>query len=168
MTMGHTNASATFVPQVEDATSSVGGGHAFADCPGFLDNRGFEINVANIVNVKQTVRSAESAVVVVVVNYHALRADRGKGMADLLTTLVSLFGSVASVRAHAPSLLLALSHAPVAHPVTGAALTLEHHTRTLLDPSGLGRPEAEALAALGGRLVLYDLCLLYTSDAADE
>jgi hypothetical protein len=51
-------------PQVSaEAAAPVGEGHAFADCPGFLDNRGMEINVANAVNVKQTIAAAETTVV---------------------------------------------------------------------------------------------------------
>jgi hypothetical protein len=52
MRIGHSCLSETFAPQVEDAAASLGPGYAFADCPGFLDNRGFEINVANAVNVR--------------------------------------------------------------------------------------------------------------------
>ena len=37
-----------------------------------------QVNVANAVNVKQTLAAAASAVVVVIINYHSLRADRGK------------------------------------------------------------------------------------------
>ena len=60
MKIGHTNTSETFAPQVEDAAASLGAGFAYADCPGFLDNRGFEINVANAVNVKQMAVAAAS------------------------------------------------------------------------------------------------------------
>ena len=105
MRIGHTCSSETFAPQVEDATASLGPGFAFADCPGFLDNRGFEINVANAVNVRHTAAAATSAVVVVVINYYSLRADRGKGLHDLLRILIGLFGSAEQVRAHAQSVL---------------------------------------------------------------
>ena len=59
MKIGHTKESMTFMPEVEPA-SSLGTGFSYADCPGFLDNRGFEINVANAVNIKQTITSAAS------------------------------------------------------------------------------------------------------------
>ena len=78
---------------MEGAAKSFGEGVAFADCPGFLDNRGFEINVANVVNVKQTIAAAESVVVVVIINYHSLLADRGKGVRDLVNILCGLFGA---------------------------------------------------------------------------
>ena len=147
MRIGHSNASETFAPQVEDAAESVGAGFAFVDCPGFLDNRGFEINVANAVNVRHAVAAASSAVVVVVVNYYSLRADRGKGLHDLLSILLGLFGSVESVKAHAPSVLLAISHAPVVHAETQRPLSRDDHKRRLLDPSGLDQP-SQALTTM--------------------
>ena len=143
MRIGHTSSSETFAPQVEDAVASLGAGFAFADCPGFLDNRGFEINVANAVNVRHTAAAATSAVVVVVINYYSLRADRGKGLHDLFRILLGLFGSAEQVRAHAPSVLLAISQAPVCHPETGAATTLERVRRVLLSPAGLDEATAE-------------------------
>lgn len=148
MRIGHSNTSETFSPQVEDATSSIGAGYAFADCPGFLDNRGFEINVANAVNVRHTVAAASSAVVVVVVNFYSLRADRGKGLRDLLSILLGLFGSVERVKEHAPSVLLAISHCPVHHPETGEAMTLARYREALLDPDGLDETTGEVLKAL--------------------
>ena len=100
MRIGHTNQSQTFVPQVEPApAASLGARAAFADCPGFIDSRGFEINVSNAVNVRQAVAAAASCVVVVVINYFSLLADRGKGVRDLMAILASLFGTPAAVRA---------------------------------------------------------------------
>ena len=32
----------------------------YCDCPGFLDNRGAEINIANACNIKQTIAQAAS------------------------------------------------------------------------------------------------------------
>jgi hypothetical protein len=50
-------------------------------------------------------------VVVVVVNYYSLRADRGRGLHDLLRILLGLFGSIEALQAHAPSVMLAISQA---------------------------------------------------------
>ena len=52
------------------------------------------------------------------------------------------------MREHAASVLLAISQAPVAHPESGAPMTLEMHRSKLLDPSGLD----EAARALFGAL----------------
>ncbi|KAL1525018.1 hypothetical protein AB1Y20_019893 [Prymnesium parvum] len=147
MKIGHSNASETFAPRVAEARS-LGEGFAFADCPGFLDNRGFEINVANAVNVRQTLSAAASVLVVVIINFHSLLSDRGKGIKDLFHILSGLFGSIESVKRHAHSVLLAISQAPVAHPETGQPTTLAYLKARLLDPSGLDRTATEFLDAI--------------------
>ncbi|KOO21357.1 hypothetical protein Ctob_003148, partial [Chrysochromulina tobinii] len=158
MIIGHTNRSETFAPQVESAAESLGEGFAFADCPGFLDNRGFEINVANAVNVKQTISAAASVLVVVIINYHSLLADRGKGVKDLFHILSGLFGTMAHVKANAPSILLAISKAPVVHPESGRPLTADDHRRRLLDPTGLDAAARELISALNeSHVILYHL-----------
>ena len=69
MKIGHSNQSQTFTPDVEHDNAT---GFTFCDCPGFLDNRGPEINIANAVNIKQTIGRALSVRVVVLINYHSL------------------------------------------------------------------------------------------------
>ena len=64
-TIGHTNVSETFMPNLQQ-----GSAFTYLDCPGFLDNRGTEINVANAVNIKNAVVKAQ-AVRVVVYTMHA-------------------------------------------------------------------------------------------------
>jgi len=158
MKIGHTNKSETFTPQVELAAPSFGDGYAFADCPGFLDNRGFEVNVANAVNVKQTLAAAATVRVVVIINYHSLLADRGKGVKDLFHILSGLFGTIENVKNHARSLILAISQAPLLHPETGQAITLERHKEKLLDSSGLDETAKELLIAIGdANVVIYHL-----------
>ena len=55
MKIGHSNQSMTFVPDVESDDI-----FTYADCPGFLDNRGPEINIANAVNIKTMIHRAAS------------------------------------------------------------------------------------------------------------
>eukprot|EP00929_Paragymnodinium_shiwhaense_P109013 TRINITY_DN75379_c0_g1_i1.p1 TRINITY_DN75379_c0_g1~~TRINITY_DN75379_c0_g1_i1.p1 ORF type:complete len:943 (+),score=139.06 TRINITY_DN75379_c0_g1_i1:95-2923(+) len=156
MKIGHTNKSETFAPQVD--ACAFGENYAFADCPGFLDNRGFEINIANAVNVKQALVAAASAVVIVIINYHSLLADRGKGVKDLFHILSDLFGTIDSVRKHAKSLLLAISQAPAVHPETGRVITLDGLKRKLLDPSGLDEMAKDLLSAIGdANVITYHL-----------
>eukprot|EP00928_Gymnodinium_smaydae_P061201 TRINITY_DN45344_c0_g1_i1.p1 TRINITY_DN45344_c0_g1~~TRINITY_DN45344_c0_g1_i1.p1 ORF type:complete len:952 (-),score=99.80 TRINITY_DN45344_c0_g1_i1:132-2987(-) len=158
MKIGHTNKSETFAPQVEMAASSFGDGFAFADCPGFLDNRGFEINVANAVNVKQTLAAAATVRIVVIINYHSLLADRGKGVSDLLHILGGLFGDVESLKKHADSVILAISQAPTVHPETGKPMSLASYQKKLLDPSGLDDEAKQFLSAIGdANVILYHL-----------
>ena len=157
MRIGHSNQSQTFVPQVETAAGSFGDAVAFADCPGFIDSRGFEINISNAVNVRQTVAAAASCVVVVIINYFSLLADRGKGIKDLMQILGGLFGTPEDVRAHARSVLLVISQAPARHPESGASITLGQHARKLLDPTGLDEDGRKTLGALGTNVCVYHL-----------
>ena len=95
MRIGHTDKSQTFVPDVRP-------GHEFVycDCPGFLDTRGAEINIANAVNIKATVSRAKSTKVLVLLNYKTLGAKRGGGLQELADILVPLFGSPEGLREH--------------------------------------------------------------------
>ena len=109
MPIGHTKQSMTFVPQVgggDDATFT------FCDCPGFLDNRGAEINIANAVNIKQTVHAASRVVVTVLINYHSLKADRGRGIGEMLKILADLFGSTEQLHENLASVIVGISQAP--------------------------------------------------------
>lgn len=150
MKIGHSNKSETLAPQIEPCSDlSDLQGFSFVDCPGFLDNRGFEINIANAVNIKRAIGVAETAKIVVIINYHSLMADRGKGVKDLFRILSSIFGSVQNAKKHAKSMLLGISQAPVTHPITGHQMTLEQHRSRLLDPSGLDEASASLLRAIG-------------------
>merc|ERR1712185_838424 len=80
MKIGHLNKSATFLPAVHH---DEGSGLTLCDCPGFLDNRGAEINIANACNIKQMIAQAKSVRVVVLINYDSLSADRGRGVKEL-------------------------------------------------------------------------------------
>jgi flagellar biosynthesis GTPase FlhF len=110
MPIGHAKKSKTFVPTiVEDpACQSV----AYCDCPGFLDNRGSEINIANAVNMKGVMKQARSVKVVILINYHSLLADRGRGLTDMLSICLQLFGTKDHVTSYKDSLLLGVTQAP--------------------------------------------------------
>lgn len=41
----------TFIPSVGESLDKK---FTFVDCPGFYDNRGAEINIANAINIKST------------------------------------------------------------------------------------------------------------------
>ena len=105
MAIGH-SASKTFMPHIAEVD-----GRTYCDCPGFSDNRGLEINIANAVNIKQALSRAESLRLVVLVNYYSLKADRGKGFLDLLGTLTYLLGKEA-LGQHKDSILLGISKCP--------------------------------------------------------
>ncbi len=47
--IGHSNVSQTFIPEIIQGPQGI----CFIDCPGFMDNRGTAINIANIINTKK-------------------------------------------------------------------------------------------------------------------
>lgn len=103
VTIGHGNVSQTFLPNVliDDETEL-----CFCDCPGFLDNRGTEFNIANAVNLTTTLGQAKEVKVVVLISYDTIKADRGRGMSELITICTNLFGSVDKIKQHIDCLLI--------------------------------------------------------------
>ena len=104
--IGH-GESKTFMPHIIEVA-----GRVYCDCPGFSDNRGAEINIANAVNMKQALSHAKSLRMVVLVDYRSLDVDRGNGFQDLIRTLTALLGSQATIVAHQQSILLGISRCP--------------------------------------------------------
>ena len=105
--IGHGKQSKTFMPHIVAVDKQV-----YCDCPGFSDNRGVEINIANAVNIKQALSRAASIRIIVLVNYESLSADRGNSFQDLLRTLIDLLGGEASIAKHKQSILLGISKYP--------------------------------------------------------
>ena len=68
--------------------------------------------IANAVNIKQAVHAAKSVSVIVLINYHSLKADRGRGIRDLKTILSDLFGGADRFVAQSSSVALCVSRAP--------------------------------------------------------
>jgi hypothetical protein len=104
MPIGHSKKSHTFVPQIETV-----GQDTVLDSPGFADNRGAEINIANTVNIRESVSRTKTVRVVVLINYFSLRADRARGLMELLEICSKLFGTDEEVEAHKESLLVGIS-----------------------------------------------------------
>jgi len=109
MRIGHSKSSMTFMPQVEKDERNM---LTYVDCPGFLDNRGAEINIANAVNIKNTVNLSKSAKVIMLINYHSLKSDRGRGLADMLKISSDLFSSTKNLIKNKRSILIGISNAP--------------------------------------------------------
>jgi hypothetical protein len=108
MKIGHSKTSQTFMPQIETMD-----GETYCDCPGFLDNRGAEINIANAVNVRNAITSAKSVRVLMLLNYASLKADRARGLKDMLKISTNLFGNADNLLSHKDSLLIGITNAPV-------------------------------------------------------
>ncbi|XWN35614.1 MAG: GTPase [Roseivirga sp.] len=107
--IGHSRQSQTFMPEIAPAPDS---DFVYCDCPGFLDNRGAEINIANAINVKNTLAAARDVRVVLLLNYHALHADKARGLDEMLNICTHLFGSVENLERCAPSILLGITQVP--------------------------------------------------------
>lgn len=108
MPIGHTKSSKTFMPQIE---TPQGSSITLCDCPGFLDNRGAEINIANAVNIRAAIKNAADVKVIILINYFSLLADRGRGLSEMLTICSNLFGSPERLVQHKDSLLIGVTHA---------------------------------------------------------
>ncbi len=63
----------------------------YCDCPGFWDNRGPEINIANAVNIRSVVSRAKSIKIMLLLNYYSLKSDRSKGLLETYRILLDLF-----------------------------------------------------------------------------
>ena len=110
MPIGHTKQSMTFMPQIEtDQKNKI----TYMDCPGFLDNRGPEINIANAVNIKNAIKASKNVRVVMLINYHSLKADRGRGLSDMLKISSNLFGNTQNLIKNKGAILIGITNAPI-------------------------------------------------------
>jgi len=107
--IGHSKVSHTFFPNLVAVAGIEGNA---IDCPGFFDNRGAEINIANAVNIKAAAVRARGLVLVVLINYNSLLSDRARGLREVIETLVSLFDGAEHLSEHLDSVLLGVSQAP--------------------------------------------------------
>ncbi|KIC77195.1 hypothetical protein DB41_CS00020 [Neochlamydia sp. TUME1] len=108
MPIGHTKDSKTFIPQLVEIKNQV----SLCDCPGFLDNRGYEINIANAANIRNTFIKAKSVKVVILINFHTLEADKARGLRDMIKICCDLFGSKENLLEHKNSILLGITQIP--------------------------------------------------------
>lgn len=111
MPIGHTKTSKTFMPHIDTPP----GDHplTFCDCPGFLDNRGSEINIANAVNIRAAIQEAKSVKMVILINYFSLLADRGRGLKDVLKICTNLFGQPETLLENKYSILIGVTNTPL-------------------------------------------------------
>lgn len=156
MHIGHANKSATFLPEVFDDKSL---GISHCDCPGFLDNRGAEINIANACNIKQMVGKASSVRTLVLINFNSLKADRGRGVKELLRILQDLFGGETdNLLKHTESILVGVSQVPRGYmdddfqPVPHE---LDFVVAQLTDSSGLAEDQNRILKALSSQIFVF-------------
>ncbi|MBS4166479.1 hypothetical protein NEOC65_001567 [Neochlamydia sp. AcF65] len=151
MKIGHTNNSQTFMPQLIEIENHV----SICDCPGFLDNRGYEINIANVTNIRKVFTKAKSVKVVVLINYYSLLADRARGLQDAINICCNLFGSKENLVKHKNAILLGITHIPSAHPdeEKGSLNDLKEIIRKI---KLINEFEETTLRELSERLFIYD------------
>ena len=107
--IGHAITSHTFMPQIiQDSHRDT---RVYCDFPGFSDNRGAEINIANAVNIRRVLQQASGIKAVFLTKYHSL-GDRGLGIERMENMCQQLFGSVDNLRRHQHSVLLGINRAP--------------------------------------------------------
>ena len=128
----------------------------FMDCPGFLDNRGPVINIANAINIKLALTAVASARVVVLIHFHSLTVDRGRGVKELAAMLLDLFGDLDGLQRSCGALLVGISQVPKKDE-DGDEITLDEVRAQLTDTSGLP-PQHKALVELLSKNVFtFDL-----------
>ena len=149
MSIGHSKTSHSFVPDLAEAHDLES---IVVDCPGFLDNRGAEISIANATNIKAVMTQATGVTLVAVLNYHSLGADRGRGVRELLDTLIGLFGSVDRAIIHAKSILLVVSHVPE---ITADGYVELEDVKDEFSTDGLSLNMATLLDALLDRVCIF-------------
>ena len=111
MPIGHGSQSRTFMPQIVlDADDS---NQAYCDCPGFADNRGAEINIANAINTRRVVQQAAGIKVVFLAEYSDIISSRGSNMRAMEHMCSQMFGGVNNLRRHQDSVLLGITKAPL-------------------------------------------------------
>ena len=140
MKIGHQVVSFTFVPQMIKCDPL----HCLImDCPGFLDNRGEEINISNAVNIKNITSAAENIKVVICIDYGSFIVNRTQCFTDTIKNCVKLFGSEKNVIDNKDAILLLITRLP-----EGKKL---NRVRNFFEGS-----EDEMIRALSKNLVTYD------------
>lgn len=142
--IGHTKQSETFLPTIALEPVALDP-LAYCDCPGFSDNRGSEINIANAVNIRRMLQAARSVRVVILISQGTLSIEAGRcsGLTDMLRICTQLFGSADTIRKHKKSLLLGVTRSHLS--------TIKEQLQIYLKQ---GTPEI--MQVLADRLFLYD------------
>jgi len=111
MPIGHGSQSHTFMPQI--ASDPNNENKAYCDCPGFGDNRGAEINIANAINTRRVLQQATGVKAVFLTDYYGLLVDRSSSIRTLESMCHQMFGSADNLRRHQNAVLLGITKAPL-------------------------------------------------------
>ena len=146
MPTGHSIRSQTFMPQI--ASDPDNPNKAYCDCPGFSDNRGAEINIANAINTRRVLQQARGVKAVFLTDYNGLLVDRGTLMKALEGMCHQMFGGIENLRRYQNSVLLGITKAPL---YEDDELLTQNTVRELL--TRFNSPIAQILA---DRIFLFD------------
>jgi energy-coupling factor transporter ATP-binding protein EcfA2 len=111
MPIGHGDQSHTFMPQIVPDPDN--NDQTYCDCPGFSDNRGAEINIANAINTRRVLQQARGVKAVFLASYSGLSNDRGASRRAMESMCLQMFGSADNLRRHQNSVLLGITKAPL-------------------------------------------------------
>ena len=111
MPIGHGEPSQTFLPRIVLDPNNLG--NAYCDCPGFFDNRGPEINIANAINTKQILQQAKGVKAILLTSYNGLCEDRGTSMQNLMKMCLQMFGNENNLERYQNAILLGITKAPI-------------------------------------------------------
>ena len=152
MAIGHSDESATFLPNVVYDPVNI---LTYCDCPGFVDNRGFEINIANAVNIKRTIAAGTSVRVLILLKY--FESDKGRSVKELIKILRDLFGGdVRRLVNAAPAILLGVNKVPLKQGRRETLVELSNVVKKVTNPSSLSEEEAELVQMLSPRMFVCD------------
>jgi|688.fasta_scaffold106786_2 hypothetical protein len=146
MPIGHGDTSHTFMPTI--VSDSDNNNQAYCDCPGFADNRGAEINIANAINTKKVLQQAKGVKAVFLTSYNGLFEDRRSNIRNMENMCLQMFGSAENLRKHQNSVLLGITKAPLYEDD-------EPLTRSMVQVL-LNRANKPAAQILANRVFLFD------------
>ncbi|MHA7877883.1 MAG: hypothetical protein ACX93T_03095 [Bacteroidota bacterium] len=107
--IGHGRVSHTFMPQIIQGANN--DTHVYVDCPGFSDNRGAEINIANAINIRKVLQQTRGVKAVFIAQYQDL-ISRGTAVERIAAACEQMFGNIGNFERHKDSVLLGINRAP--------------------------------------------------------
>jgi energy-coupling factor transporter ATP-binding protein EcfA2 len=147
MPIGHGGQSRTFMPQIAQDPDKPD--NAYCDCPGFSDNRGAEINIANAINTRSVLQQARGVKAVFLTSYNGLFDDRGNSIRAMESMCQQLFGSADNLRRYHNAVLLGITKAPH-YNTSGQPLSINSIRLRL------NRSNSDIATILANRIFLFD------------
>ena len=115
MPIGHSGQSRTFIPTIAYSETT---GIYFCDCPGFFEQRGKEISIANAINISNTIKQAKTIKLLLLIDYNSACGDpRGIFLEKLAEFLLNFFGATeqGEITKYLDSLIVGITKAPISN-----------------------------------------------------